>query len=147
MCTLLAVCNEFSHKPYKYPRGVTTVVKTSMSMACLDVAPDIGADGSAVVDRKLEVVELPDECAVVKVVVELPDECAVVKVVVDVVADEFSVVDSLDGEESPGKVVVLGWRRLFSPVVLSGHLAAASSPSNESTTENSSNTTSTTTLT
>merc|ERR1712048_349414 len=114
MCTLLAVCNEFSHKPYKYPRGVTTVVKTSMSMACLDVAPDIGADGSAVVDRKLEVVELPDECAVVKVVV-------------DVVFDEFSVVDSLDGEESPGKVVVLGWRRLFSPVVLSGHLAAASS--------------------
>jgi len=123
-------CNEFSQTLYKYPRGITKVVKTSMSLACLDVAADMGLEGSAVVDRKLEVLELPDECvvelpdegpvvdefgvgsAVVErklevlelpdelELVELPAECAVV--VVAVVVDEFSMV------ESPRKAIVLG---------------------------------------
>merc|ERR1712039_1008535 len=62
-----------SHKVYEYPRGITKVVKTSMSLACLDVAADMGLEGSVVVDRKPEVLELPEEC-----VVELPDEGPVV---------------------------------------------------------------------
>merc|ERR1712066_898715 len=67
-----------SHKIYKYPRGITKVAKTSICLACFDVAADMGMEASAVVDRKLEVLELPDEC-----VVEFPDEGPVV--------DEFGV--------------------------------------------------------
>merc|ERR1712190_302946 len=58
-----------SQKPHRYSGAITKVVKTSMKLICLDVAADMGLEGSAVVDRKPEVLELPDEC-----VVELPDE-------------------------------------------------------------------------
>merc|ERR1712066_1155275 len=121
-CVLFGRSALNSHKIYKYPRGITKVAKTSISPACFDEAADMGMEASAVVDRKLEVLELPDECVVefpddgpvvdefgvgsavvdrkLEVLelpdelelVELPAECAVV--VVAVVVDEFSVVES-----------------------------------------------------